>query len=370
MVVRSRPLDIVVSAASSMTRGVPDTVARREQTRSANPRNGRTTMTTMQDVADIAGVSAKTVSRVFNDDPHVTDETRQRVTDAMESLNYVPNMMARTFRAGRASVIGIAVPDIGDPFFASIIRSVDREARTRGMSTAVTNLGDDPATERATVESLLRLQVNGLVIAPISLDHAWLAPWLTQMPAVFVDRPPIGVTADSFVEDDFGGATAAVQHLHALGHRRIAFVGDAAPIVTNEQRVAGYLDAVRALGLGDHPELIARASTADAAAAVEELLAQPDPPTALFSANARTSLEVFPALQRLDRTDVAFVSFGDFPMAAALQPSVTVLDQDPDRLGTLATERLFARIDSPKRRLRRANVLDVALVERASSKRA
>lgn len=325
-------------------------------------------MPTMQDVAELAGVSAKTVSRVFNDDPHVTEETRQRVTEAMQSLNYVPNMMARTFRSGRASVVGIAVPDIADPFFASIIRSVDREARARGMSTAVTSLGDDPAHERTTVESLLRLQVNGLVIAPISNDHAYLAPWLTTMPAVFIDRPPVGVTADSFVEDDFGGAAAAVRHLHALGHRRIAFVGDADPVVTNEQRLAGYLAAVDELGLGDHPELVARASTADAATAVERLLDSPDAPTAVFSANARTSLEVFPALQRLGRTDVALVSFGDFPMAAALEPSVTVIDQDPDRLGRVATERLFARIDSPRRRLKRSTVLPVDLVERASSK--
>lgn len=326
-------------------------------------------MTTMQDVADLAGVSAKTVSRVFNDDPHVTDETRQRVSEAMASLNYVPNMMARTFRAGRASVIGIAVPDIADPFFASVIRSVDREARAKGMSTAVTSLGDDPADERSTVEALLRLQVNGLVIAPISVDQAYLVPWLTTMPAVFVDRPPHGVTADSFVEDDFGGAAAATRHLHALGHRRIGFIGDAAPIVTNDQRLAGYLRAIGELGLGDHPELVARAQTADAADAVERLLGGPDAPTALFSANARTSLEVFPALQRLGRTDVAFVSFGDFPMAAALEPSVTVIDQDPDRLGRMATERLFTRIESPKRRLKRSTVLPVELVERASSKR-
>lgn len=324
-------------------------------------------MTTMQDVADRAGVSAKTVSRVFNDDPHVTDETRARVTEAMASLNYVPNMMARTFRSGRASVVGIAVPDIGDPFFAAIIRTVDRESRARGMSTAVTSLGDDPDLEKPTVEALLRLQVNGLIIAPISADQGYLGPWLQNMPAVFIDRSPTQIVADSFVEDDFGGAYLATKHLFELGHRRIGFVGDAAPIVTTDERLSGYLAAVAELGLGDHPELIRRASTADAAEAVRGLLDQSDAPTAIFSSNARTSLEVFPALQRLDRTDVALVSFGDFPMAAALQPSVTVIDQDPDRLARLATERLFTRIETPSKRLKRATVIPVELVERASS---
>jgi LacI family transcriptional regulator len=74
----------------------------------------------MQDVADLAGTSAKTVSRVFNDDPHVSDALREKVRSAMKQLNYVPNMMARTFREGRAPVIGIAVPDIADPFFAAL----------------------------------------------------------------------------------------------------------------------------------------------------------------------------------------------------------------------------------------------------------
>ncbi|RKR75196.1 LacI family DNA-binding transcriptional regulator [Frondihabitans australicus] len=327
-------------------------------------------MTTMQDVAKLAGVSAKTVSRVFNDDPHVTDDTRRRVSEAMESLKYVPNMMARTFRSGRASVVGIAVPDIGDPFFAAIIRSVDRESRLRGMSTAVTSLGDDPALEQSTVESLLRLQVNGLIIAPIAADQAYLAPWLVNMPAVFIDRTPTGVTGDSFVEDDFGGAYEATRHLHSLGHTRVGFVGDADPVSTTEQRVRGYRQAVADLGLDDRAELLVRASTHDAADAVRRLLRIDDPPTAIFSSNARTSLEVFPALQRLDRTDVALVSFGDFPMAASLQPSVTVIDQDPDRLGLLATERLFTRIETPGKRLKRATVVPVQLVERGSSVRA
>ncbi|GAA4671777.1 LacI family DNA-binding transcriptional regulator [Frondihabitans cladoniiphilus] len=286
----------------------------------------------------------------------------------MADLKYVPNMMARTFRSGRASVIGIAVPDIGDPFFAAIIRSVDREARVRGMSTAVTSLGGDPALEQHTLEALLRLQVNGLVLAPISDDQSYLGPWLENMPAVFIDRAPSKITADSFVEDDFGGAFLATRHLFELGHRRIAFVGDEASVVTTGQRLRGYLAAVDELGLGEHPELIRRAATEDAAEAVTSLLAEPDAPTAIFSSNARTSLEVFPALQRSDRTDVALISFGDFPMAAALQPSVSVIDQDPDRLGRLATERLFARLETPSKRLKRTTVLPVTLIERGSSK--
>ena len=96
-------------------------------------------MTTMRDVARIAGVSAKTVSRVFNDDPHVTPETRERVRWAMERLNYVPNMLARSFRSGADAAVGLAFPDIADPFFAAMTSSIEEELFGRDMAVVVTS---------------------------------------------------------------------------------------------------------------------------------------------------------------------------------------------------------------------------------------
>lgn len=324
-------------------------------------------MTTMQDVANRVGVSAKTVSRVFKGDEHVSEETRSRVMAAMEALNYVPNMMARTFREGRASVIGVAVPDIGDPFFAAVIRAIDQEAKAHNMAIAVTSLGDDPDRERRTVEALLGLQINGLIIAPISSNQAYLARWLTRAPAVFIDRGPSNLVADSFVEDDSGAAEEAILHLYSRGHRRIAFIGDETRIITSDLRLRGYRRAFEKIGVGVDEELIALGPTTEAERIVTELLGMQDPPSAIFSSNARTSLVVFPALQNLKRTDVALVSFGDFEMAASLQPSVTVLDQNPERLGREAAQRLFVRFEHPGRRLKRRNVLPVKLIERASS---
>src|SRR5205807_1700227 len=97
-------------------------------------------MTTMRDVARVAGVSAKTVSRVFNDDPHVTEETRDRVRWAMQKLNYVPNLLARSFRAGSDAAVGLAVPDLADPFFATMTSSIELDLMRRGMAVVVTSL--------------------------------------------------------------------------------------------------------------------------------------------------------------------------------------------------------------------------------------
>src|SRR4051794_30201704 len=106
-------------------------------------------MSTMRQVAERAGVSAKTVSRVMNNDRYVSDEVRERVERAIEELHYVPNLLARTFRSGRDAAIGVAVPDISDPFFAAVTHAIEQVARTRGTAVFVTSLGTDGHDEQA-----------------------------------------------------------------------------------------------------------------------------------------------------------------------------------------------------------------------------
>ena len=165
-------------------------------------------MTTMRDVARVAGVSAKTVSRVFNEDPHVTEETRERVRWAMQKLNYVPNLLARSFRAGSDPAVGLAVPDIGDPFFAEITSSIEIDLVGRGMAVVVSSLGQAAERERSALEALLRRQISGLIVACASADQAYLAPWQNRTPMVFVDRPPKGLSGVYVIEDDLAGARA------------------------------------------------------------------------------------------------------------------------------------------------------------------
>ncbi|MCD1269927.1 substrate-binding domain-containing protein [Microbacterium sp. MEC084] len=319
----------------------------------------------MRDVAARAGVSTKTVSRVFNDDPHVLPETRALVEQAMRELNYVPNVLATTFRAGRTSVIGVAVPDIVDPFFASIARAIEDTARERGLSTLVTSLGEDPDDERAAIESMLGRQLSGLVVAPVGVDHSWLQRWREHTPIVFVDRAPVGLETDTFTEADEAGAVEAVRHLLSHGHRRIAYIGDVVHLSTETNRLEGWRGAQREAGIEPDEDLVqVFVSDRDAAReAVARLRALPDPPTAIFSANARCSM----ALASVVRDEpIALVGFGDFPMADILTPSVTVIDQNPRRLGTLAAERIFARLAGTSLDGPVATVMDVGLVERES----
>jgi LacI family transcriptional regulator len=331
-------------------------------------------MTTMRDVARVAGVSAKTVSRVFNDDPHVTEETRDRVRWAMQRLNYVPNLLARSFRAGADAAVGLAVPDIADPFFAAMTGSIEVDLVGRGMAVVITSLfhggsGVQAAErERTALEALLRRQISGLIVACVSADQSYLAPWQERTPMVFVDRAPKGVSGVYVIEDDLGGAHEAVTHLVGYGHRRVAFLGLSTPVETTRRRLKGYRSALAENGLDSGDDLVCMLaeSAAEAAAELVKRLAAPNAPTAVFSSNIPCTMALVQALQRAERTDIALVGFGDFPMAAALAPAVTVIDQDPARLGHIAVERLLQRIEDPVAEPHRRTVLPVRLIPRGS----
>jgi LacI family transcriptional regulator len=323
-------------------------------------------MATMRDVAQQAGVSTKTVSRVVNNDRYVSADVRQRVERAVDELHYVPNMLAVTFRTGRDAAIGVAVPGVADPFFASIIGAVEREASRRGVAVIVTSVGWEPSHEQRSIEAVLHRRVSGMIICPVGPDMSFLRPWQKRTPLVFVDRVPGRLTADAVVQDDVGGGREATRHLISHGHERIAFMGDEA--VTGILRLQGCQEALAEAGLPQRSELVhlGAVDTSTVTAALHRMLEGPDPPTAVFSSNARCTVSLVSALQALRRKDIGIVGFGDFPTAAALRPAVTVVNQDGAAMGRFAADRLFTRLDQPTRRLPRRTVLPVALVTRTS----
>jgi len=325
-------------------------------------------MSTMRQVAERAGVSAKTVSRVINNAQYVSSDVRHRVETAIAELNYVPNLLARTFRSGRDAAIGVAIPDISDPFFATLTREVEQIARSRGVAVFITSLGQNGAEEQGRVEALLGRQLTGLITTPISSDQSYLRPWQDRTAVVFIDRSPSKITADTVLEDDHGGAYKATEHLTGHGHRRVAFIGDSVATATTARRLVGYQTALHDAGIAEDPRLILLGPTTqlEAAEAVIDLLSLDEPPTALFSSNAWCTIGIIPALRAAGHSAIPLISFGDFPLAEAIQPPPSVIDQDPVSVGRVAATRLFERIDHPNRRLKRTIVLPVPLIIRGS----
>lgn len=327
-------------------------------------------MVTMRDVGVRAGVSTKTVSRVVNNDRYVSDDVRARVLHAIDELQFVRNPLAQTFRKGRDSAIGVAVPDLADPFFSAVVQAIVKETHQRDTAVLITQLGATADEERSAVEALLHRQVAGLIIAPTSSDHRYLTRWQQRTPIMFVDRCAHRIAADSVRHDDERGAQEATSHLLDLGHRRIAFVANSLAIDTPTRRLSGYHRALADRGVAADPALEIK-DFADAGLAdriLPGLFALADPPTAIFCSASQLSIRLIPWLIAHDRAQIGFVSFGDFPMAAELVPSITVIEQDPTALGESAVDRLFTRMESPTRRLKRHLVLPVNLTVRGSSR--
>lgn len=319
----------------------------------------------LRDVAQIAGVSLRTASRVLNDDPKVAPGTRARVQAVMTDLRYTPDLMARSLRGGTDATIGLVVEAIADPFFSELVEAVETATSDDGRSVLVASTHGVATRESRAVAEMLQRRVAGLLVVPTAGDHSWLGG--AAAPLVVVDRPAQGIDTDVVGIDDQRAAFEGVSHLVAHGHRDIAYVGDHSQVATSAARLAGYRQAMAHHRLPVRDGLVhADCPTARAAsAAIGVLLAGGHQPTAIFSAATRCSLGVVPALHARGRTDVALVCLGDFAMADALVPAVTVLDHSGSAVGRAAVSRLARRIGEPDLAPETLHV-PVALIERGS----
>jgi LacI family transcriptional regulator len=322
----------------------------------------------MSDVAAAAGVSLKTVSRVVNEEPGVRRETAEVVHRTIAELGFRRNDLARALRHGRRSgLFGLVIEDVSNPFYSAIARGVEEVTRRRGVLAIAASSDEDSERERDLVRLLCERRVDGLLIVPAGADHSYMLPELRSgTGVVFIDRPPGKIDADVVLLDNVGGARIAVEHLLAQGHRRIGFVGDTPGIFTTAERLRGYRETVAGAGLVPDPTLI-RLGAHDAAAAeqaVSELLALPEPPTALLAGNNRITVGVLRVLGR-NAPRFALVGFDDLELAEMLAVPVTVVAYDAADLGRKAAELLAERVagdDGPPQRI----VLPTALIARGS----
>lgn len=298
----------------------------------------------LSDVAALAETSTKTASRVINGHAKVGSDTRGRVERAVLELGYRPDPLARSLRLGTDDTIGVVVDEVSDPFFASVIGEIERMALNRSMTVIIASTQRLVDREHVVIDRLLQRRVAGLIIASVAHDHAHLKT--ATCPVVFIDRVAVNLDSDAVLVDDRAGARMAVDHLISHGHQRIAYLGDQLGIDTVTTRLDGYRASLELAGIAVHERYIIgmTPSSGDGAPAVEALLAGTEPPTAIFSANTRSSLRVLTTLHRISRTDIAFVSFGDFAMAEALTPPITVIDHSPESIGRLAADRLLRRM--------------------------
>jgi len=301
---------------------------------------------TLNDVAAAAGVSAKSVSRVINGADNISPELRLRVEAAVETLNYVPNTLARSLKVGTGDTIGVVIDSISDPFFAAVMSAVEGAALDGGLSTVFGSTGSDPERERRQVERMVMQQVRALILAPVPRSHEYLRHYASVLPIVMIDRAVEVGAFDTVRVDDRAVARTAVEHLVRHGHRRIALIGDDRSFATARDRLAGYQDVLAEHGVELDPTLCRPTPDGDdeAVRTLNGLLAMDRPPTAIFAINQRAGIRTAYALHTAEYAELAFISFGDFPLSQSLRPPVTYVDHDPRAIGRAATQQVLDRL--------------------------
>lgn len=324
---------------------------------------------TLADVARLAGVSAKTVSRVMSGSVNVAPETRQEVLAAARRLRFRPNDIASSLRRGSVTTsVGFVIGDLTNPFYFSVAAGIERELAARGLIMILAATDDDPGTEERVVGTLLKQRVRALIMVPIADDQSYLdGERQLGTPLVFVDRPPSNLAADTVTLDNHEGTAAAVRSLTAIGHRKIAFVCRPGGLYTHQQRLAGYRQALREVGVTDTAAW-ERTEDLDGPTeeeSVRELIALADPPTAIIAGNNKASAGVLRALG--DRRDeFAFIGFDDFDFADTA--GLTVIAHDAVELGRRAARLALHRLDQPNGPTRHVHI-PTELVHRGSGER-
>lgn len=304
-------------------------------------------------VAVRAGVSVATVSRVLNGLQGVRPETRQRVQEAVDALGYRMNEMARSLRTSASRLLLAMVPDVGNPFYAGIMRGIDGVAREHGYHVLLCDTGADAGRERSYFDLIATRRADGAIcLDPDTVQHGMehTAAHLPWVACCEFDRemavPYVGI-------DNRQAALDAVRHLLDRGHRRIAFVNSDMRFLYARQRHAGYVDALEQAGIVPRKAWVVETQSLDyaaGAAAAARLAALKQPPTAIFCVSDTLAIGVLRGLRVAGRrvpADVAVVGFDDIEVAAHVDPPLTTVAQPMVELGAAAARLLLRRLADP-----------------------
>lgn len=296
---------------------------------------------TIHDVARAAGASIATVSRALNGGA-VSPAARARIERAVAQLGYRRNDVARGLVTGRSGLVGVILPDLIGPLYAQMARGIEDELDARGMHAMVVTDHREPDAERRAVEVLRARQVDGLVLIGSSLPEEELRAAAGGVPVALIQREGPETTLPEVRLDDAAGVRAAVDHLLALGHRRIGHL--AGTRRDGVERRDAFVATLRAAGLEPGPVVDSDFTEDGGVAAAPQLLADRRV-TAVFCGNDRMAIGLLHAAanQRLAvPDDLSVVGFDDLTWARYLTPALTTLRQPGRELGRAAARLVLA----------------------------
>lgn len=306
---------------------------------------------TIHHVAAAAGVSVSTVSRVLNDKGDVADETYERVQQVIAELGYTSSLAARSMRSRKTNVIGLIIPDIGDPFSVLVMKGVNQAIAKFGYDLITYTASDRSPTSWSAREQHYVSLLNGSITDGIIIFAPTASKLTSSYPIVAVDHHPGDSDFPTVIATNWQGALSVMEYLTQLGHRRIGFVGGRSDLQSGVRRYQGYVDGLQRVGVQPDPALITEGDyTLDVGYRCgQDLLALPEPPTAIFAANDQSAFGVIKAAHELGLKipdDLSVVGFDNTPEAAYHLPAgLTTVDQSVLQMGLVATEMLVKLIE-------------------------
>ncbi|MDH2443325.1 LacI family DNA-binding transcriptional regulator [Amnibacterium sp. CER49] len=302
----------------------------------------------LRDVAALAGVSMGTVSNVLNRPHAVAPDTRERVENAIKELNFVGSHAAVQFRSGRSELLGVVLPDVGNPFWGDVLRGIESVTDEAEVFPVVSSTHQDAAREDRALLSFLSRQVNGLLYAPSAAGSASLSAYLQRdVPVVIFEHALADSSIPSVYGDNVAGGRVAAAHLLSLGHRRIVLVNGPRTVSWSRDRRAGALEALEDAGASpeDLLEVVVGDLTADQGeAAVDRVLALIPDGGAIMCGNDLVALGVLRGLLARGRhvpEEFSLVGYDDVEFARALSPALTTVRQPSFEMGQLAATMLL-----------------------------
>lgn len=303
-------------------------------------------MAGMKDVALAAGVSVTTVSRFLNGSLDLPEATRSRIVAAVARLNYRPNPHARRLSLGRSETMGLVVPEIANPFFATLVAAVEEEADRRGLAVSLHATLNRPGRERTYLDLVSHHHVDGLIFVTNHPDDGTLARIINATgKVVVVDEDVPGARVPKVFCDNEAGGRMAGRHLAGFGHRKVLFVGGDDAMFSARLRYRGLAAALAEAGVAEPPlRYEGDYSVAFGREAARRFIAQGRPATAIFASSDEIAIGMMETLRDAGLSipaDISMVGFDDVGPLHLFQPPLTAIRQPVREMGRRALERLL-----------------------------
>jgi LacI family transcriptional regulator len=312
---------------------------------------GRRLKATIYDVAREAGVSIAAVSQVINGKGKISEERRSQIILVMERLQYQPSYIAAALTGKKTYTLGLLVPDISNPFFAEIARSVEKQGDKRGYSLVICSTDNKDERLERYLSLLQQKSVDGMIIGTGIKEKEMLDRMIERsVPLVMIAREIPDLDVQTVVVDDFAGGILAARHLLELGHSRMSVLAEHPKVSSSRERIRGFRQALAEAGLKLSEDMVRESGddlVKDGKCKALELLKNTERPTAIFCCNDLLAIGALQAAKELQvsvPSELSIVGFDNTILASVTDPPLTTIAQPTELMGAIAVDLLIGQL--------------------------